>query len=117
MTAYAPAAAESQDILRRLGVPETAFADGGLATRSPVDGSTGAAVAQADPAGLDAVVARSVAAFHAWKRVPPPRRGELVRLLGEELRASKADLARLVTLEAGKIVSEGLGELQEMIDI
>ena len=56
-------------------------------------------------------------AFLAWRNVPAPRRGELVRLLGEELRAAKADLGLLVTLEAGKIVSEGLGEVQEMIDI
>ena len=56
-------------------------------------------------------------AFEAWRTVPAPRRGELVRLLGEELRAAKDDLGRLVTLEAGKIVSEGLGEVQEMIDI
>ena len=69
------------------------------------------------PPTLDAVADRAVAAFHAWQRVPAPRRGELVRLLGEELRASKDDLARLVTLEAGKIISEGLGEVQEMIDI
>ncbi|WP_332656223.1 L-piperidine-6-carboxylate dehydrogenase [Brevundimonas sp.] len=112
-----PAAAESRDILRRLGVPDSAFAAAGLATRSPIDGSAGPILAEADPAALDAAVARSVAAFQAWKRVPAPRRGELVRLLGEELRAAKADLARLVTLEAGKIVSEGLGEVQEMIDI
>ena len=52
-----------------------------------------------------------------WRRVPAPRRGEFVRLLGEELRAAKADLGRLVTLETGKILSEGLGEVQEMIDI
>ena len=57
------------------------------------------------------------AAFKAWRKVPAPRRGEFVRLLGEELRAAKDDLGRLVTLEAGKIVSEGLGEVQEMIDI
>ena len=111
------AAAESHDILRRLGVPGTAFAKAGLATHSPIDGSAGVVAAEADPAAVDAVVARSVQAFHAWKRVPAPRRGELVRLLGEELRASKGDLARLVTLEAGKIVSEGLGEVQEMIDV
>ena len=53
----------------------------------------------------------------AWREVPAPRRGELVRLLGEELRASKEALGAVVTLEAGKIVSEGLGEVQEMIDI
>jgi ParB-like chromosome segregation protein Spo0J len=52
-----------------------------------------------------------------WRKVPPPRRGEFVRTLAEELRAAKDDLGRLVTLETGKIVSEGLGEVQEMIDI
>lgn len=108
------AASEIRDILARLGVSE-ALTGQGLPTRSPIDGSSAGAVAETGD--LDAVVARSVQAFHAWKRVPAPRRGELVRLLGEELRASKDDLARLVTLEAGKIVSEGLGEVQEMIDI
>ena len=56
-------------------------------------------------------------AFRAWRLVPAPKRGELVRLLGEELRAHKAELGRLVSIEAGKIPSEGLGEVQEMIDI
>ena len=117
MTVRATAAAESHAILRRLGVPDAAFAEAGLTTRSPVDGSTGGIVAETDAAAIETAVAAAVTAFHQWKRVPAPRRGELVRLLGEELRASKADLARLVTLEAGKIVSEGLGEVQEMIDI
>ena len=112
------AANEAKAILDRLGVPASAWGPGsgqGLATRSPIDGSTGAEVA-ATP-DVDAVIARSVAAFQTWRRLPAPRRGELVRLLGEELRTAKDDLARLVTLEAGKIVSEGLGEVQEMIDI
>lgn len=108
------AANEAKAILQRLGVGEAAWG-GILPARSPIDGSSAGALAET--ADLDAVVSRSVAAFHAWKRVPAPRRGELVRLLGEELRASKDDLARLVTLEAGKIVSEGLGEVQEMIDV
>jgi len=108
------AANEAKAILQRLGVGEAAWG-GTLPARSPVDGSSAGSVVET--ADLDAVVGRSVAAFHAWKRVPAPRRGELVRLLGEELRASKDDLARLVTLEAGKIVSEGLGEVQEMIDV
>lgn len=56
-------------------------------------------------------------AFKTWRLVPAPKRGELVRLLGEELRAAKEDLGRLVSIEAGKITSEGLGEVQEMIDI
>ena len=65
----------------------------------------------------DAAVARAVAAFEAWRDVPAPRRGELVRLLGEELRREKEALGALVTLEVGKIAQEGLGEVQEMIDI
>jgi len=111
------AAAETKILLTGLGVPDAVWADGGLPTRSPIDGSSAGALAQAAPADIDTALARSVEAFAAWRRVPAPRRGELVRLLGEELRAAKADLAMLVTLEAGKVVSEGLGEVQEMIDI
>ena len=69
------------------------------------------------PDEAKAAIGRAHAAFLAWRKVPAPRRGELVRLFGEELRAAKDDLGRLVTLEAGKITSEGLGEVQEMIDI
>ena len=69
------------------------------------------------PADVEAAIARAAKAFLEWREVPAPRRGEFVRLLGEELRAAKADLGRLVTIEAGKIVSEGQGEVQEMIDI
>ena len=108
------AANEAKAILQRLGVNDAVWG-GALPTRSPIDGSSAGALVETPD--LEGVAARSVAAFRAWKRVPAPRRGELVRLLGEELRESKDDLARLVTLEAGKIVSEGLGEVQEMIDI
>src|SRR5207248_287964 len=62
-------------------------------------------------------IAKSVDAFRTWREVPAPRRGELVRLLGEELRANKEQLGTLVSLETGKILQEGLGEVQEMIDI
>ncbi len=108
------AANEAKTILDRLGVPAAAWGEG-LQTRSPIDGSTGAPVRET--ADVEGVIARSTQAFAAWKRVPAPRRGELVRLFGEELRAAKDDLAALVTLEAGKVTSEGLGEVQEMIDI
>jgi aldehyde dehydrogenase (NAD+) len=101
-------------ILEGLGV-SAAGTEGGLTPRSPVDGSTGPTLARTGD--LDGIVARSAAAFAVWRRVPAPRRGELVRLFGEELRAAKDDLAMLVTLEAGKITSEGLGEVQEMIDV
>jgi aldehyde dehydrogenase (NAD+) len=63
------------------------------------------------------MVGEAQSAFLAWRSVPAPRRGELIRLLGEELRAEKEALGALVSLEAGKILTEGLGEVQEMIDI
>ena len=84
---------------------------------TPITGEVLAGVAPASPAAVDAAIDRAHSAFLAWRRVPAPRRGELVRLLGEELRANLEPLAQLVTLEAGKILSEGRGEVQEMIDI
>ena len=108
---------EARGVLARLGVAETAFAAGGLAARSPITGELIAHVATTSPDQAGAAIGRAAQAFGAWREVPAPRRGEFVRLLGEELRAAKADLGRLVTLETGKIVSEGLGEVQEMIDI
>ncbi|MEQ7156724.1 L-piperidine-6-carboxylate dehydrogenase [Brevundimonas aurifodinae] len=111
------AARDARAILARLGVPDHAFAEDGLPTRSPIDGSAGSSVRTASPDDIDHAISAATIAFEAWRRVPAPRRGELVRLLGEELRAAKTDLAALVTLEAGKIASEGLGEVQEMIDI
>lgn len=106
-----------QDILSANGFDPTELTGGTLAVRSPIDGAEIARIAETDPAQMPAVLSRAQAAFRAWRLVPAPRRGELVRLLGEELRAAKADLGALVTLEAGKITSEGLGEVQEMIDI
>jgi len=91
--------------------------DGALAVRSPVDGARIAQVGVHGAPEASAALERAQRAFLAWREVPAPRRGELVRLLGEELRAHKAQLGALVTLEVGKIASEGLGEVQEMIDI
>jgi len=110
-------AAEAAGILGRLGVDRTVLAGGGLAVRSPLTGEQTARLVETDAASAAHAIEGAHAAFLAWRSVPAPRRGELVRLLGEELRAAKDDLARLVTLEAGKITSEGLGEVQEMIDI
>ncbi|MBL8836913.1 MAG: aldehyde dehydrogenase family protein [Alphaproteobacteria bacterium] len=104
-------------LLDRLGVPPAAYRDGGLPVRSPITGAEIARVRTDDPAGLERTIAASVEAFRAWRLVPPPRRGELVRIFGEELRAAKAELGRLVSVEVGKIAQEGLGEVQEMIDI
>lgn len=116
-TAAASVREEALAILKRLGVSDAAFAASGLAARSPVTGEIITHVREAGAAETRAAVDRAAKAFLEWRRVPAPRRGEFVRLLGEELRAAKEDLGLLVTLEAGKIISEGLGEVQEMIDI
>ncbi|MCO6179639.1 aldehyde dehydrogenase family protein [Ciceribacter sp. RN22] len=105
------------DILASTGLSEQELNGGTLAVFSPIDGAEIAKVKETAASEMPAVIAKSQAAFKAWRKLPAPRRGELVRILGEELRASKKELGALVTLEAGKIVSEGLGEVQEMIDI
>ncbi|KPU84504.1 aldehyde dehydrogenase [Marinosulfonomonas sp. PRT-SC04] len=102
-------------ILARLGLSADMLKGGSLTVTSPVDGAVLAQLAKTTD--MDAVIAKSKAAFAIWRTLPAPRRGELVRLLGEELRADKDDLGALVSLEAGKILSEGQGEVQEMIDI
>ncbi|MDZ3833562.1 MAG: aldehyde dehydrogenase family protein [Sphingopyxis sp.] len=104
-------------LLDALGVDRRSWQHGDLAAVTPLTGEVIGHVVQADGATVGATVTDATAAFRTWRDVPAPHRGELVRLLGEELRASKADLARLVTIEAGKIPSEGAGEVQEMIDI
>nr|MDQ3298757.1 aldehyde dehydrogenase family protein [Myxococcota bacterium] len=91
--------------------------DGDLIARTPIDGSVTARLQSHDVAGVTRAIDRAQAAFEVWRDVPAPRRGELVRMLGDELRASKDALAALVTLEAGKITAEARGEVQEMIDI
>jgi aldehyde dehydrogenase (NAD+) len=106
-----------QDVLKAAGLTEAEISGGTLVVRSPINGSEVAKVAETPAADMPAIIAKSQEAFKAWRTVPAPRRGELVRLLGEELRAAKDELGAVVTLEAGKIVSEGLGEVQEMIDI
>ncbi len=105
------------DILKAAGLTTAELTGGTLVVRSPIDGAEIAHIAETDVADMPAIIARSQAAFRQWRDLPAPRRGELVRLLGEELRTAKAELGALVTLEVGKITSEGLGEVQEMIDI
>jgi aldehyde dehydrogenase (NAD+) len=108
---------ETAAILDKLGVARDAWTGGDMAAFSPVSGEEVGRLKSIS--ADDAVKAINAAseAFRTWRLVPAPKRGELVRLLGEELRAAKADLGRLVSIEAGKITSEGLGEVQEMIDI
>jgi aldehyde dehydrogenase (NAD+) len=117
----------SRELLASLGLhPENpgACAGGWIDTRgeqlvseNPASAEPIARVRQATVEEYERVVARAVDTFTAWRMVPAPRRGELVRQLGEELRRNKESLGRLVSLEAGKVLSEGLGEVQEMIDI
>src|ERR1700761_9186780 len=101
------------DLLSQFGL----HPKGDHAVHSPIDGAELGRVAYDDAASIEKKITASVEAFKAWRDVPAPRRGELVRLFGEELRANKDALGRLVTLEMGKILQEGLGEVQEMIDI
>ena len=116
-----------QAILRRLGIEETNlgatdgkewFASGDmLDVRSPATGQLLARVKQATEADYERVVAAAQKQFLAWRTVPAPQRGLIVREIGEELRKSKDDLGALVTIEMGKILTEGKGEVQEMIDV
>ena len=104
-------------LLLAVGVDPVRFTGGSLAARSPITGAATGAVHAATPEAMRAAIARAQTAFAAWRTVPAPRRGELVRLFSDELRAHKTSLAALVTLEVGKVTSEGAGEVQEMIDI
>ncbi len=104
-------------LLSRLGVSASAITNGTHPVHTPIDGSRIGTVALEDKAAVLARIDRAEQAFKAWRSVPAPRRGELVRLFGEVLREHKADLGELVSWEAGKITQEGLGEVQEMIDI
>jgi aldehyde dehydrogenase (NAD+) len=106
---------EVETILTELGV--LAQPNGNLTVRTPITGEIIAHVPTITAADTTKAIAQAHAAFLEWRNVPAPRRGELVRLLGEELRAELPTLGRLVTIETGKILSEGHGEVQEMIDI
>jgi aldehyde dehydrogenase (NAD+) len=109
-----------QEIFARLGIDVSAapFAPGGLiASENPANGETLATLAATTDAEYDAKVEAAQRRFAEWRVTPAPKRGELVRRLGELFREHKADLGALISLEVGKIRSEGLGEVQEMIDI
>ncbi len=104
-------------LLTSLGVNMADYQGQDIPSVSPINGQTMATLRADNAAEVTAKVDRAHAAFLQWRKVPAPRRGELIRLFGEELRTHKAELGQLVTLEAGKILQEGLGEVQEMIDI
>jgi aldehyde dehydrogenase (NAD+) len=104
-------------LFESLGLAPRLLTEGDLSVSSPIDGSEIARVRPDDEASTSSSVERAVDAFRSWRITPAPVRGEVIRLLGEELRTHKQDLAALVTLENGKIYQEALGEVQEMIDI
>jgi len=104
-------------LFHALGIDDAARTGGALAVHSPIDGGEIARLAPHTAGDVAAQAKRAVTAFEAWRLVPAPRRGELIRLFGEQLRAHKDDLGALVTVECGKILEEGKGEVQEMIDI
>jgi aldehyde dehydrogenase (NAD+) len=118
--------AKSDDFLKRLGIEDMNLGGFGgewmgtgpdLEVITPIDGSRIATVKQVTEDEYDRIVARAHMAFLSWRRLPAPRRGEVIRQLGEELRDFKHELGQLVTLEMAKILPEGEGEVQEMIDI
>ncbi|MGA8026220.1 MAG: aldehyde dehydrogenase family protein [Bryobacteraceae bacterium] len=104
-------------MLTELRVPPDSFAGGSLEVRTPISGEVIGHVNTHGAAQAEETIHRAHAAFLEWRNVPAPRRGDLVRVFADELRGAKAPLGRLVTIESGKILSEGLGEVQEMIDI
>lgn len=107
---------KASDILAELGIAHLAQS-GDIPVHSPIDGELIGRVASHTVAQADAALEHAQAAYAVWRDVPAPRRGELVRLLGNRLREQKRALGSLITLETGKILQEGLGEVQEMIDI
>src|SRR5258708_34021779 len=94
---------EAAVILGRLGVSEQTWNGGALTARSPITGETTGAVRTIDPAGATAAIDTAHRAFLEWRKAPAPRRGELIRLFGEELSPTKTDLGRLGTMEAAQV--------------
>ncbi|MFY9288270.1 MAG: aldehyde dehydrogenase family protein [Alphaproteobacteria bacterium] len=104
-------------LLQELGVDLKKHSGRDIVVTTPIDGSRLAALKADGLKAVDEKIEKSVKAFKVWRDIPAPKRGELIRLYGEELRKNKDALAQLVTIECGKVTAEGLGEVQEMIDI
>jgi aldehyde dehydrogenase (NAD+) len=109
--------AEVRRLLDRFEVPSRQHIGGSLIVRSPISGEVIGEVPETSIDNVNHAIEDAHTAYLSWRNVPAPKRGELIRLFGEELRKHKADLGRLVSIEVGKILSEGLGEIQEMIDL
>src|SRR5262245_19087213 len=112
-----PVAKEVAGLLADLSLAPRSYEGGTLAVRSPITGAIIGRVHEHDAASARQALDAAHEAFLIWRTVPAPKRGELIRLLGNELRTHHEALGRLVSIEVGKIVSEGLGEVQVMIDI
>jgi aldehyde dehydrogenase (NAD+) len=112
-----PLGIEAANLLEALGVSPSLYQSGDLSAGSPLTGEIIGQVPTTPPVEVERVIGAAHQAFLAWRSVPAPRRGEFVRQLGDELRVNKEALGRLVSIEVGKVLSEGYGEVQEMIDI
>ncbi len=104
-------------LFMRLGFNQKDLQKGSLSVRSPINGDLLAKVQECSKKEAQDKIKKASLSFKEWRMVPPPQRGELIRLYANELRTHKENLGILVTLESGKILQEGLGEVQEMIDI
>jgi aldehyde dehydrogenase (NAD+) len=108
---------ETDRLYESLGLDTRKLNRGTIEVTTPIDGSSIGRVKASSPKEISVAVEQAMACYHQWRSVPAPKRGELIRLFGEELRRIKQPLGELVSLESGKIRAEGLGEVQEMIDI
>ena len=107
----------THSVLERLGIAPYTGSGASIASLGPADGAELARVPFASPDDYERTVAKGIDVFQRWRMHPAPKRGQIVREIGDELRRHKDDLGTLVTLEMGKILAEGKGEVQEMIDI
>ena len=108
---------EVHSLLNRFGVLPDRYAGGSLSAQSPISGEIIGSTSETSVAAVGSAISNARTAYLAWRNTPTPKRGELIRLFAEELRKHKADLGRLISIEVGKILTEGLGEVQEMIDL
>lgn len=108
---------ETHNLLASLGVSASEYSGGDLTVYTPITGEAIAQVSKASTTVAAEAISAAHRAFLEWRTIPAPKRGELVRLLGEELRTALPALGKLITIETGKLLSEGFGEVQEMIDI
>jgi aldehyde dehydrogenase (NAD+) len=108
---------ERSALFERCGIGAAQRSGGSLRVRSPIDGAEIARLHETPMASMPSIIEQAQAAFRQWREVPAPARGELVRLWGEELREAKASIGRVISIEVGKIAQEGLGEVQEGVDI